>query len=363
MELPLLQKLSSPSITVIIPALRRPDLTQRCLRSLALQKAAGLEIVIVENEAQQNTIFHLETLPVDFPYPVRQILLEQNLGTTDSINRALQNVGPEFILLLNNDVELEPQFATLLVEKLKSDSQLAFSTGKLLNAQEKTRFDGAGDALLLGGGAYRLGHQDVDSGQFDQSAEAFVGCGAATLYRRSAFEHAGGLDGDFFAYLDDVDLAFRLQLGGWCGAYVPNAVAYHIGSATLGDSMHPRIVRWMTRNQILLLLKNYPASVFFRLLPRIWVYQFLWFLMILRRGNALSYIGGIFDAVKLLGSVPGKRKQVQSQRKITSTELIQKLRASEAQIYAWHCTRDAKMKSALLRIYFGLFGKPRAISG
>src|SRR5205814_1658974 len=99
-------------------------------------------------------------------------------------------------------------------------------------------------------GAYHLCHQDTDTGQLNQPAEIFVGCGAATLYRRCALEDAGRLDGIFFAYLDDVDLAFRLQLCGWNGMYVPEAVAYHIGSATLGDSMHPRIVRWMTRNQL-----------------------------------------------------------------------------------------------------------------
>src|SRR5579859_7429917 len=356
--LPQPQEVSSASITVIVPALRRPDLTERCLHSIALQTAGGVEVVVVENEAQPDTIFHLESLPSVYPYPVRQVLLEQNLGTTDSINRALMHVSSEFVLLLNNDVELDPQFTRLLAEKLTSDPQLAFATGKLLNAREKTRLDGAGDALLLGGGAYRLGHQDLDIGQFDQPSEVFVGCGAATLYRRSALEQISGLDGDFFAYLDDVDLAFRLQLCGWKGVYLPSAIGYHIGSATLGDSMHPRIARWMTRNQLLLLLKDYPAGVLFRLLPRIWVYQWLWFLLLLCRGRIGSYMAGVFEALRLLGRNFAKRKQMQSNRKINVPELMQKLRASEAQIYAWHRARDSKMRSALLRIYFGLFGKP-----
>lgn len=352
------QKSSSASITVIIPALRRPDLTERCLRSLTLQNAAGVEIVVVENEAESSTVFDIESLPVSFPLPVRQILLERNLGTTDSINRALSQTSSEFVLLLNNDVELDPRFTLLLLEKLQSDPQLAFATGKLLNAREHMRFDGAGDALLLGGGAYRLGHQDIDTGQFDHPKEVFVGCGAATLYRRNALEQVGGLDGDFFAYLDDVDLAFRLQLCGWKGVYVPEAVAYHVGSATLGAPMHPHIVRWMTRNQLLLLWKNYPSGVLFRLLPRIWFYQFLWCAMVLRRGNALSYLRGVFEAFPLLARMLSKRNQVQSQRKLTDRELLRKLRASEAQIYSWHSQREAGTRFALLRIYFGLFRNP-----
>jgi GT2 family glycosyltransferase len=345
-------------ITIIVPALRRPDLTERCLDSLAAQQATGIEIVVVENEAQPDTIFQLSKLPRSFPFPVRQILLEKNLGTTDSINRALAETSSEFVLLLNNDVELEPQFTALLAEKLQSEVQLAFATGKLLSARERTRLDGAGDALLLGGGSYRLGHHDVDAGQFDAPAEVFAGCGAATLYRRNALEQVGGLDGDFFAYLDDIDLAFRLQLCGWKGTYMPKAVAYHVGSATLGEAMHPRIVRWMTRNQLLLLWKNYPGGVLLRLLPRMWAYQLLWFAMILRRRRLFSYAYGLFDVLRLIGRMPGKRKRVQSEKKITNPELLKRLRASEGQIYRWHTQREAGSNSALLRIYFRLVGMP-----
>ena len=76
------------------------------------------------------------------------------------------------------------------------------------------------------------------------------GCGAAVLYRREVFELCGPLDEDFFAYLEDLDLALRAQLLGYTGIYLPDAVAYHIGSATLGDVLHPRIVEYLTRNQI-----------------------------------------------------------------------------------------------------------------
>ena len=112
-----------------------------------------------------------------------------------------------------------------------------------------------------------------------------AGCGAAILFRRSVFEEAAGLDEDFFAYLDDVDLALRVQLLGYQGIYVPEATAYHIGSATLGNVVHPEIVEWMTRNQILLVVKNYPGGVLVKLLPQIVGFQVLWL------GMALQYVG------------------------------------------------------------------------
>jgi len=76
------------------------------------------------------------------------------------------------------------------------------------------------------------------------------------LYRSKAFLLCGALDADFFAYLDDLDLALRIHLIGYRGVYVPDAVAYHIGSATLGQALHPRVVEYITRNQLFVLMKD-----------------------------------------------------------------------------------------------------------
>src|SRR4030088_985926 len=261
-------------VSIIIPALKRPDLTRRCIDSLLRQSlpAEEYEIVVVENEALPETV-----LPDPLPRHVRRIELAKNYGTTGSINRGVAESSSEYVLLLNNDVELGPQFLVTLTSVLNDAQECGFATGKLISAAgNRDRLDGAGDALLRGGGAFRLGHSDLDVGQFDRARPVLAGCGAATLFRRSVFEEVQGLDEDFFAYLDDVDLALRAQLLGHEGIYVPDAVAYHIGSATLGNSFHPKIVQWMTRNQILLIVKNYPGAVLLRLLPQIVVFQVLW---------------------------------------------------------------------------------------
>ena len=108
------------------------------------------------------------------------------------------------------------------------------------------------------------------------------------FYRREVFELCGRLDEDFFAYLEDLDLALRAHLLGYTGIYLPDAVAYHIGSATLGKVLHPRIVEYLTRNQIYLLVKDYPCSVFLRLVPRIVVYQCLWLVFVFAKGGPLG---------------------------------------------------------------------------
>src|ERR1700674_5175126 len=102
-------------VSIIIPALKRPDLTQRCVNSLLRQSlsTAEYEIIVVENEAHPKTI-----LPDPLPQNVRRIELAENYGTTGSINRGVADSSSEYILLLNNDVELDPQFLATLISTL-----------------------------------------------------------------------------------------------------------------------------------------------------------------------------------------------------------------------------------------------------
>ncbi len=292
------------------------------------------------------------------PPKTRLIELPDNEGTTGSINRAVQETASQYILLLNNDVELEPDYLEKLVCSLDADAKLAFVTGKLLRAADHTQLDGAGDAMLMAGAAYRLGHLDADHGQFDSPVPVLSGCGAAVLYRRDVFEAAGLLDENFFAYLDDLDLALRAQLLGYSGLYRPDAVAYHVGSATLGQTLHPRVIEYLTRNQIFLLLKNYPGAVLLRMLPRIVVYQGAWFLFAAKRGGLSAWFRGMFQALAGVGKMRRLHADLMAKRRIDNRQLLALLRESERQIYRWQQSLPAERKSGLVRAYFGIFGKP-----
>src|SRR6202022_2622683 len=132
-------------ISIIVPALKRPDLTQRCVDSLLSQSmpATEYEIIVVENEARPETV-----LPDPLSRNVRRIELAENYGTTGSINRGVADSSSEYILLLNNDVELDPQFLATLTSRLSNGLEYGFATGKLVNAAPpKDRLGGAGDAL------------------------------------------------------------------------------------------------------------------------------------------------------------------------------------------------------------------------
>jgi GT2 family glycosyltransferase len=343
------------TVTIAIPSLHRPDLTARCLEFIRQQTlpADTLEVVVIENDAQPGSI-----LSDPLPPNTRRIELSSNEGTTGSINRAVAETESRYVLLLNNDIELQPDYVEKLVRALDSDPKLGFAAGKLLRATQRTHLDGAGDAMLMAGAAYRLGHFDRDNGQYDQPMPILSGCGAAVLYRREVFELCGRLDEDFFAYLEDLDLGLRAQLLGYAGIYLPDAVAYHIGSATLGDTLHPRIIEFLTRNQIYLLVKNYPRSVFFRLLLRIAVYQCLWLMFAVCNRGLAAYLRGWAGALSGLGDMRRKYRELMAKLQISDEEFLARLRDSERQIYDWQQSQSPEERSGLLKFYFSLFGKP-----
>jgi GT2 family glycosyltransferase len=312
------------------------------------------ELLVVENEARPGKIF-----PDPLPLNVSRIELPNNEGTTGSINRAVAATSSKYVLLLNNDIELEPDYIELLVRALELDSRLGFAAGKLLRATQRTHLDGAGDAMLIAGGAYRLGSMDEDRGQFDRSMPILTGCGAAVLYRREAFELCGGLDADFFAYLDDIDLGLRAQWIGYGGMYVPEAVAYHIGSATTGSVVHPRILEHVTRNQIWVLVKDYPPPIRRRYLLRILLFQGLWFGYVARNRGLGAYVRGIRAASSNLGAMREKRAALMKKRRISDEDFERLLRESERQVYQWHVSRDTEARSGLLNTYFRIFGRPK----
>ncbi len=343
------------TVTIAIPSLHRPDLTARCIEFIQQQTlpADEWEIVVIENEARPGAI-----LPDPLPPNTRRVELPTNEGTTGSINRAVAATESRYILLLNNDIELAPDYIEKLVRALEVDRKLGFAIGKLLRATQRTHLDGAGDAMLMAGAAYRLGNLDADSGQFDRPMPLLTACGAAVLYRRTTFVGSGGLDEDFFAYLDDVDLALRAHLLGYFGIYRPDAVAWHIGSATLGKALHARVVELLTRNQIYLLLKNYPRPVFLRLLPRIAVYQVLWLTFAVWNGGPLAYLRGLVAACRGSRKMGAKYRHLMKTRRLRDAELLAQLRESERQMYDWQQSLPRKRRSALLKIYFCIFGQP-----
>jgi GT2 family glycosyltransferase len=216
------------AVSVVIPTWNGRTMLDVALESLERQSLAPLEVIVVDNGSTDGTAEHVrERWP-----EVDIVALAENVGFAAGVNRGLERVRGEFVALINNDVELHPDCLEELAGGLTRDSGAASAASKMLRFDDRTVIDATGDTMRWSGVALQRGQGERDHGQYDRAERVFSACAGAALYRRAAFAEVGPFDEGFFAYLEDVDWGFRAQLLGHGCAYVPTAIAYHVGSAS-----------------------------------------------------------------------------------------------------------------------------------
>jgi N-acetylglucosaminyl-diphospho-decaprenol L-rhamnosyltransferase len=218
----------SLSIDVVVPTFNGWELTERCLACLRVQTVPR-SVMVADNASSDGTP---DRLREGFP-EVMLIETGGNLGFAVACNRGAAAGTSDVVVLLNNDVEVRPDFLERLVEPLQRDPAIGSIAALLLRPGEQA-IDSIGLAadMTLAGFPRLTGRSAGDAGLAEPT---LVGSsGAAAAYRRLAWESVGGLDERVFIYSEDLDLAFRLRSAGWGAAAAPGAVGVHLGSATLG---------------------------------------------------------------------------------------------------------------------------------
>src|SRR5918911_4029813 len=250
-------------VTVVIPNWNGERFLRLCLGSLRDQSFRTFETIVVDNGSVDGSITFVEE---HFP-EVDVVSLGENRGIAAAFNAGIEASTAEYVVLLNNDTEQDPGWLEALVLAAEDHPEAGLFASKLVDFHDRRVLDGAGDAMRLSGLPYRLGHGERDAGQFDEPGYVFGACAAAALYRKSLFEEIGRFDEDFVSYCQDGDLSFRAQLAGHRCFYVPDAVVYHMGSASTGGKRSPTATRLGTRNSLSLLVKNLPLSAVPHILP------------------------------------------------------------------------------------------------
>jgi len=223
---------------------------------------SGAEIVVADNGSTDSS---MEFMEKEHP-SIRTLRLEKNYGFSGGYNRALEQIDSSYFLLLNSDIEVTEGWLDPLLKAMEDDQRVAACTPKILNYQQKSYFEYAGAA---GGFIDRFGYPfcrgrifdalEEDRGQYDDSTELFWGTGACLLIRSHLWKTVGGLDEQFFAHMEEIDLCWRLKRMGHVILSVPSSRVYHVGGGTL-ERGHPMKTFLNFRNNLLLLYKNLPQK-------------------------------------------------------------------------------------------------------
>ena len=297
------------TVTVIIVNWNGGQLLEQCLDSLSLQTLQPEKLIVVDNDSHDGSA---ECAEQNNNVTLRK--LNTNLGFAAANNLALAECDSEFVALLNPDAFPEPEWLERLVGAANSESNAVAFGSRQMNYNSSNTLDGIGDAYHISGLVWRERHGATQQPTDLVQREIFSPCAAAALYRRQAIVDLGGFDEDFFCYVEDVDIGFRLRLAGYKAMYVPDAVVHHVGSATTGGQQSDFSVYHGHRNLVWTYTKNMPGVLFWLLLPYhvlLNIFTLGWFVL---RGQGRVIIRAKWDAIKGIPNMWRKRKVIQSNR-------------------------------------------------
>ena len=309
-------------VSVIIVNWNGERFLERCLAALMAQTVKPHEIILVDNASSDGSVEIVRRFPA-----VRLITQDQNTGFARGNNLAIEaaSADSEWIALINPDAFAQPYWLEALLVAAESNPGFDVFGSKLVNAADPTVQDGGGDAYHMSGLVWRMGHGVPVPASVENAREVFSPCAAAALYRRSALREIGGFDEDYFCYVEDVDLGFRLRLAGYRCLHVPQSVAHHIGSGTTGGQHSDFALYHGHRNLVWTFVKDMPGFLFWLLLPLhmlLNLVSILWF--------ALRGWGGVIwrakrDALLGLPRMWRKRQHIQKTRVASISQIWRQL--------------------------------------
>jgi GT2 family glycosyltransferase len=297
------------------------DMVVECLRSLLRQTHPIEDRIVIDNASTDGS---LERLKAEDP-GLTVISNSRNLGFAAAANQAVAAATGSWLLLANLDVEFEPDYVARLVAAGSRDPMIGAVTGKLLRSRAAGAaaiVDSTGHTLFRNGWAGNRGEGIPDSGQWDRAEEVFGVTAAAPLYRMSMLREvtdgpARPFDERFFAYIEDVDLDWRMRWLGWKAWYEP-VIAWHHRSAT-GARRSPFILRHILKNRLLLVANNdlWPQGLL--RLPGVALFTVLTAMRFVLESPAAPL--GVIDFFRLVPASVRRRRFLGARRRVTPRDM------------------------------------------
>ena len=288
-------------VSIITPNYNGEKYLKEYFQSLTIQKQHIDEVIIIDNNSKDNS----KQIIQKYQEKLNIQLIENNTNTgfAKACNQGIQKAKNEYLLLLNNDIKLEKNAIKPLIETIQENPKTFSVMSKMLQYHQPDLIDDAGDEYTILTYTQKKGN-NTNKEKYNKKREIFSSCAGAALYKKSILKQIGIFDENFFAYVEDIDLAYRAQIQGYKNIYQPKSIVYHYGSATSGSKYNPFKIRLAARNNIYLIYKNYPIPQ--KIINFIFIFLgfLIKYLVFYKKGQSKPYIEGIKEGLKT-------RKQLQ----------------------------------------------------
>lgn len=259
-----------PSVAVVILNWNGKALLEQFLPSVVQSQYPNLQIIVGDNASTDDSVIFTK---VNYP-EVKVMVNDHNYGFAEGYGKLLEQIEADYYVLLNSDVEVPQNWIQPVIDVMEADAQIAVAQPKIKWQKHKEQFEYAGAAggyLDLHAFPFCRGRLfdtvEKDNNQYNDQKEIFWASGAALFIKSKCWKEAGGLDPDFFAHMEEIDLCWRLKNLGYKIIYCPQAEVYHVGGGTL-NSNNPYKTYLNFKNNLVIMQKNLPLADAY---PRIFI--------------------------------------------------------------------------------------------
>lgn len=327
-----------PKVTILIPNYNGKKWLERLLPTIKKVTYLNIEILVVNNGSIDDSARFLKKY-----YPnIRVIEVKRNRGYAGANNLGVKQAKGKYVLFLNNDTQVTPNFLELLVAKMENDKMIGAVQPQIRNMINKNKIDSVGSFFTFTGFLYHYGYfQNANEKKYNKELSIYSVKGACFLMRKKDYLDLGGIDESFVTYVEESDLCHRILLSGRKIVYNPQSVVYHYGGGDMNIMTKKEIVIFRSfRNRIVSYIKNLNIK---KLLLILSVHFLLCELLVIisifrgKFGQALASQAGVLGWIPYLPSILKKREYIKSRiRKISDNELFSEVQHNPSIFYYFH---------------------------
>lgn len=330
----------------------------KCLSSVLKNAYSNFEVIFVDNGSTDDSIEFIKEVFRGNP-KLKIVKNEKNYGFALGNNLGVKHAKGKYVILLNNDIEVEPRWMKELVKVMEADLNIGVAQSKVLY-MDRLHIQTVGNLLDPAQLTYLMGYNQEDKGQYNKVCEITFACGAAFIVRRALINEIGLFDPKYFSYHDDCDLGWRARLAGYKVVVVPSSVVYHYGGGTYTQRAHAKNLDFffLLASRFGLFIKNYEYKNILKFGTIMVVSIVMDVLVLLWRGDIGTPLKFMVWILRDFRHNWKKRLETQLQiRKVADDEILKAFLDSSILILRLTRHLDRVLGGRLHRHFDGLVGK------